>query len=1229
MNKDEEVMRNPKPLSVDVESSGAGRSDSSTTPKSSKTVGSSSTLPQTPRRFSSSSARSFDNSDYYISTPKSQRVSSAVSLYGRGYSSRGLTRRVSMNSSISNFSTMSETSLPWTTKDIGFNAISGVLNNPNAKSFNNVRPSKNDIPTVPHVNIRKIKPADFNSYIKQITPVFERYSHNKELYAEGSQSRKSETSLTESPAASATNLLANNLENLQTSKEVGSSIPVHRLASTRNPYTVHLPPPSPGDDRPPEPVIELPLLETVPSIFFDPEFNLENPRTFDIVCEQTDIIGGNPNNPAISTNAILQEKLSHYLDTVEVHLIKEISLRSSSFFAALSNLQALHSETLECISQINNLRKKLDRIDNSQAKKGLEVIRLKRRRANMGRLFEGLKMVSEIRSTQPMIQVLLGQGDYFSALDLIDEANFILHGDEGQKIQSVEKVVERETNNSETVNHRATIVRRLSNVADGFKISGTIDLRSVRVLVHFGGQLTEMYKSIGVMMENDLLNMLFLDFEEHVETVNKSKTIRSLYNYKIPQSAKHGTTSINVIIDSEIMEKEDNLKKRITPLVLGLYRVNRFSFTLQAYRERILEEIKNIIQIQKHYDSKDDQLVDGLKEQSSNLSKFLKGMTFDTFLQMLLSIYAVLLEGLKRIAIYNELFTTILRDVEMIGCHMSEEEKISLNDNDRISEDEIVKDEQTHTPKNDSNSSLDGLKDPNSSLDKEENPKNDSSSSVNSTSSLNSRFNALKITTGIKSIIQRTTSLTNKPLPPTPPSAESVEKETVIALPTNTKSKKSKSESKNHHSQSISDSAQIVYAAADLAHVRCANLIAVRADQNAQLNQKDFYRLFNVTSAFVLECESLCGRMCYGLRGTIMSQAKAFLNHFHMEKTRQAAALVENEQWVQELVPIDYQRIVDKIINAAVSGLSDFRDDPLESVSPPISPVFPMTRLSTSTHNDGDDHGTINSSTSNGTTNTTTHVNPLNNGSSRYIFVEERRFFVVGCSITLIKLLGDYLRCMVNIPTLTNETMNRVVDILNLFNSRTCQVILGAGAMRSAGLKNITAKHLALASQSLGAMIALIPFIRECIRHSLNTKQAVMLTEFDRIKRAINWDEVSTKEGPNKYMETLVKETTTLHKVLNKYLPPEILQNVMTEVFKSSSTKLAEEIGNVKITTAIGKKRLMTDAQYYVRKLSTLEGLQGPSDELEMAIKDIHVDAKDLSTTTNDITTDVLSSSSK
>jgi vacuolar protein sorting-associated protein 54 len=137
-----------------------------------------------------------------------------------------------------------------------------------------------------------------------------------------------------------------------------------------------------------------------------------------------------------------------------------------------------------------------------------------------------------------------------------------------------------------------------------------------------------------------------------------------------------------------------------------------------------------------------------------------------------------------------------------------------------------------------------------------------------------------------------------------------------------------------------------------------------------------------------------------------------------------------------------------------------------------------------------------------------------------------------------------------------------------LFNSRVCQVILGAGAMRSAGLKNITAKHLALASQSLAVMIALIPKLKECISHHLAAKQISLLSEFDRVVKdykdhqgeihtklvaimnerftahvkamqAIQWDEDEPQTGKNAniYMETLVTETVRLHKVLAKYLP--------------------------------------------------------------------------------------------
>ena len=40
-----------------------------------------------------------------------------------------------------------------------------------------------------------------------------------------------------------------------------------------------------------------------------------------------------------------------------------------------------------------------------------------------------------------------------------------------------------------------------------------------------------------------------------------------------------------------------------------------------------------------------------------------------------------------------------------------------------------------------------------------------------------------------------------------------------------------------------------------------------------------------------------------------------------------------------------------------------------------------------------------------------------------------------------------------------------------------------------------------MASQSLSIMIALIPYVRETFRRHLSMKQAVMLVEFDKLKR--------------------------------------------------------------------------------------------------------------------------------
>lgn len=70
----------------------------------------------------------------------------------------------------------------------------------------------------------------------------------------------------------------------------------------------------------------------------------------------------------------------------------------------------------------------------------------------------------------------------------------------------------------------------------------------------------------------------------------------------------------------------------------------------------------------------------------------------------------------------------------------------------------------------------------------------------------------------------------------------------------------------------LQDSNAIIFSVADMGHVRCAKLVGVRADQNAQLNPTDFYRFFDATWAFINISEKICGRTSFGLRGAIISQ---------------------------------------------------------------------------------------------------------------------------------------------------------------------------------------------------------------------------------------------------------------------------------------------------------------------------------------------------------------------
>ncbi|VDQ06945.1 unnamed protein product [Trichobilharzia regenti] len=76
--------------------------------------------------------------------------------------------------------------------------------------------------------------------------------------------------------------------------------------------------------------------------------------------------------------------------------------------------------------------------------------------------------------------------------------------------------------------------------------------------------------------------------------------------------------------------------------------------------------------------------------------------------------------------------------------------------------------------------------------------------------------------------------------------------------------------------------------------------------------------------------------------------------------------------------------------------------------------------------------------------------------------------------------LDEKLPCQ---PLATEFVLDRLTDLLNHFNSRTCQLVLGAEACEKVDLQRISAKNLALTLRSLQLIINFLP----CIRLSLES----------------------------------------------------------------------------------------------------------------------------------------------
>ncbi|KAJ3824734.1 vacuolar protein sorting-associated protein 54 [Lentinula raphanica] len=1018
----------------------------------------------------------------------------------------------------------------WSSSKHGFHAISTVLNNPHKKQA----PPKahSSLPSVMPAELPRVRRKDFDSYLQAITPEWEKLEKN---LPPSTSMGLSEFEMQQNAGPSSTFSPLNRTGSIGSLASLSSLEPLStaRVQSLNNALPRNLPP-----------------LDSVPSVFFQSVFDLGNSQTFALVTEQDGIEDGDPTSLAHSLP--LMEKFHYYADTVELHLSSEIAARAPSFFAALTNLHTLQSESTATLSQISRLRTMLEQVDDSVAKKGLEVVDMEKRVQGVDEVERSVEGVKEVVKLTGEAREKVGKGMLNDALVILDtlddmwnaplppESLLLTPNKPNGRLSPLPPTPEDEENRetSEPPPPAYTATPLSLPVLSKSKLlhSLGIPLSQLHAFSALPKHLRNLTLEIASNLSDELVSLLRDDLVRRIGNDNSNKE----------KASEKGITN-------------EGLKDQLTELLEGLVKTKGLKEATLSWREVVLDEFRGLIRknISGFYPASPNLTPTGPPStyvESSELAEYLSSLSHSDFMSIIRSVFRDMLNGVEGLHAQIGLLGEVAESIE----------------------------------------------------------------AAERATKATSRGNASRLDPA---------PLSTTPLP-------------------------SSSETTSISSLLLAELTDTLSSATELAHTQVAQLLSSRSELHAGLSLPEFVQFFNETWKFVVRCEVICRRMIVGLRGAIVSQAKAFLQAFHQSRLTQSAKLVEDEQWSPQDVSLDIQTTANTIVDAAMKDPPELilQQEPMTPISPSprsssiLSPFKGLLR-SSSSGSSQNGHGSgsptqpalppsvtssVSKSSSRGTATSTKN--------SKHIYIESNSFFTVPATSAVLSLLTDYLAIIINLGILTTDTMSRIIEFLKAFNSRICQVVLGAGAMRSAGLKNITAKHLALASQSLSIMIALVPYIRETFRRHLNAKQAVMLIEFDKLKRdyqehqheihakliaimgdrlsahikalqarlisAINWNVPKSGGGVNDYIELLVKETVTLHKVLSRYLSAAVVEEVMSQVFAAINHRLSEEYSKIDLPHAEAKSRLLEDVRFLHQKLSALKTIGKPSMMLETVVQE-------------------------
>ncbi|KAK2507380.1 hypothetical protein MC885_015472 [Smutsia gigantea] len=327
---------------------------------------------------------------------------------------------------------------------------------------------------------------------------------------------------------------------------------------------------------------------------------------------------------------------------------------------------------------------------------------------------------------------------------------------------------------------------------------------------------------------------------------------------------------------------------------------------------------------------------------------------------------------------------------------------------------------------------------------------------------------------------------------------------------------------------------ELLSSASDICHDRAVKFLTSRAKDGflEKLNSTEFITLCRLMETFISDTEQICGRKSMSLLGALQSQANKFVNRFHEERKTKLSLLLDNERWKQADVPAEFQDLVDSISDGKIA-LPEKKSGATEERKP-----------------------------------------------AEVLIVEGQQYAVVGFIEGQKTWTG--FKC-----AWKEFTELYKIHLTKYFNSRSCQLVLGAGALQVVGLKTITTKNLALSSRCLQLIVHYIPVIRAHFEARLQPKQYSMLRHFDHI----------TKDYHDHIAEITAKLVAIMDSLFDKLLSKyEVKAPVPSACFRNickQMAKMHEAIFDLLPEEQTQEPWLVTaDVAFYTGNLQALKGLK-------------------------------------